>query len=78
MIEWLDGIKKPFWISLFFFEYCIVAKTPITNPTTQAKIPRNIAKVFVTESELILIVKCKEVVKKPTPAIDIAVRIQAR
>jgi len=58
--------------------YRIVDNRPVINPTIHAKIPRNIAKVFKYEKELILIVKCNEVVKKPTPVIDIAVRIHAR
>jgi hypothetical protein len=40
--------------------------------------PRNITKVLIYEIELILLVKCNEVVKKPTPVIEIAVLIHAR
>jgi len=78
IIEWLDGMNIPAWISLLFFVYWIVDNTPVIIPITHAKSPRTITKILIYELELILIVKCNEVVKNPTPIIDIAVRIHAR
>jgi hypothetical protein len=78
IIDWFDGVKRPSAISFLFLVYCIVDNTLVITPITHAKIPRMMTRVLIYGLELILVVKCNEVVKKPTPVIDIAVRIHAR
>jgi hypothetical protein len=77
-MDWFDGVKMPSAISFLFLVYCIVDIRQVIKPITHAKIPRIMTKVLIKGLELILIVKCNEVVKKPTPDIDMAVRIHAR
>lgn len=76
--EKFAGTKIPFSISLLFLAYCNAAVIPVINPITHAKMPKRMASVLIYGLEAILMVKCKEVVKKPTPIMEMAVRIQAR
>jgi hypothetical protein len=78
IMDWFDGVKMPSAISFLFLVYCMVDNTLVITPMTHAKIPRMMTRLLIKELELILVVKCNEVVKKPTPVIEIAVRIHAR